>query len=98
MAALLQQSGRCLIGEQAVSGAVDSQPVLPVPGEVFLLRKLLPATPDYDFNIHVMDFAPGQFLNVKEVRDMRALPGSSNVLQNHACGDLQALAAKRTRR
>jgi len=36
-------------------------------GEVFLLRKLLPQTGDYDFNVHVMDFAPGEYLNVKEV-------------------------------
>merc|ERR1712023_81063 len=36
-------------------------------GEVFRLRKLLPASPEYDFNIHIMDFAPGEFLNVKEV-------------------------------
>lgn len=36
-------------------------------GEVFLLRKLLPQTRDYDFNVHVMDFAPGEYLNVKEV-------------------------------
>lgn len=43
------------------------QPILPVDAEVFLLRKLLPQTVDYDFNVHVMDFQPGQFLNVKEV-------------------------------
>lgn len=30
-----------------------------------MLRKLLPASADYDFNIHVMDFKPGEFLNVK---------------------------------
>ncbi|GFZ15377.1 ureidoglycine aminohydrolase [Actinidia rufa] len=34
---------------------------------VFELRKLLPASMPYDFNIHVMDFQPGEFLNVKEV-------------------------------
>ncbi|KAK3243374.1 hypothetical protein CYMTET_46969, partial [Cymbomonas tetramitiformis] len=34
---------------------------------VFDLRKLLPQTEEYDFNIHIMDFKPGQFLNVKEV-------------------------------
>ena len=39
--------------------------MLPVPGEVFALRKLLPATADYDFNIHIMDFHPGEYLNVK---------------------------------
>lgn len=48
-------------------GSVSDRPVLPVPGEVFLLRKLLPQTPNYDFNVHIMDFAPGEFLNVKEV-------------------------------
>ncbi|KAH0902608.1 hypothetical protein HID58_042111 [Brassica napus] len=34
---------------------------------VFELRKLLPAFLAYDFNIHIMDFQPGEFLNVKEV-------------------------------
>ena len=48
-------------------GATQAQPVLPVPDEVFALRKLLPQTGDYDFNVHVMDFLPGQHLNVKEV-------------------------------
>lgn len=47
-------------------GATEEQPVLPVPGEIFVLRKLLPQTSEYDFNIHVMDFEPGEFLNVKE--------------------------------
>lgn len=50
-----------------VHGATQAQPVLPVPGEVFQLRKLLPQTADYDFNVHVMDFLPGEYLNVKEV-------------------------------
>ncbi|BDA47841.1 (S)-ureidoglycine aminohydrolase [Coccomyxa sp. Obi] len=49
------------------SGSTQSLPVLPCAGEVFLLRKLLPQTGDYDFNVHVMDFAPGEYLNVKEV-------------------------------
>ena len=49
------------------TGSVADKPILPVEGEVFLLRKLLPQTGDYDFNIHVMDFQPGQYLNVKEV-------------------------------
>lgn len=48
-------------------GDVEAQPVLPVGGEVFVLRKLLPQTVDYDFNVHVMDFMPGEYLNVKEV-------------------------------
>ena len=34
---------------------------------MFALRKLLPHTADYDFNVHVMDFLPGQHLSVKEV-------------------------------
>lgn len=34
--------------------------MLPVEGEVFRLRKLLPASGDYDFNVHVMDFHPGE--------------------------------------
>ncbi|KAI0557730.1 RmlC-like cupin [Gracilaria domingensis] len=40
----------------------------PVAGEVFELRRLLdPSNPAYDFNIHIMDFHPGEYLNVKEV-------------------------------
>lgn len=50
---------------QCFTGTTAAQPLLPVPGEVFALRKLLPQTPDYDFNVHVMDFQPGEFLNVK---------------------------------
>lgn len=46
-------------------GTTGDKPVLPVPGEVFALRKLLPATSEYDFNIHIMDFHPGEYLNVK---------------------------------
>ncbi|KAK2967380.1 hypothetical protein RJ640_012947 [Escallonia rubra] len=34
---------------------------------VFEFRKLLPTSLPYDFNIHIMDFQPGEFLNVKEV-------------------------------
>lgn len=48
-------------------GRTKEQPILPVPGEVFALRKLLPTTSAHDFNIHVMDFLPGEYLNVKEV-------------------------------
>jgi (S)-ureidoglycine aminohydrolase len=48
-------------------GFTDDSPVLPVEPEVFVLRKLLPGTSDYDFNIHVMDFEPGQYLYVKEI-------------------------------
>lgn len=54
------------IPDQIVS-STDKQPVLETPGEVFELRKLLPASMPFDFNIHIMDFQPGEFLNVKEV-------------------------------
>ncbi|XP_057977737.1 (S)-ureidoglycine aminohydrolase isoform X2 [Malania oleifera] len=54
------------ITEQIV-GSTDKQPLLETPGEVFELRKLLPTSTPYDFNIHIMDFQPGEFLNVKEV-------------------------------
>ncbi|KAL5064232.1 hypothetical protein RYX36_025969 [Vicia faba] len=47
--------------------STDKQPLLETPGEVFELRKLLPSSLAYDFNIHIMDFQPGEFLNVKEV-------------------------------
>ncbi|KAF3530271.1 hypothetical protein DY000_02038796 [Brassica cretica] len=50
-----------------IVGSTDKQPLLETPGEVFELRKLLPASLAYDFNIHIMDFQPGEFLNVKEV-------------------------------
>ncbi|RAL50685.1 hypothetical protein DM860_015832 [Cuscuta australis] len=50
-----------------IVGSTDRQPLLETPGEVFELRKLLPTSLDYDFNIHIMDFQPGEFLNVKEV-------------------------------
>jgi (S)-ureidoglycine aminohydrolase len=48
-------------------GHTQEQPLVPVNGEVFALRKLLPQTADHDFNVHVMDFLPGEHLNVKEV-------------------------------
>jgi len=48
-------------------GHVEDSALLPTAGEVFELRKLLPQTEDYDFNIHVMDFKPGEHLFVKEV-------------------------------
>ena len=50
-----------------LSGATDALPPILSPGEVFELRKLLPSTPEFDFNVHVMDFHPGQYLNVKEM-------------------------------
>jgi (S)-ureidoglycine aminohydrolase len=49
------------------SGSTEDKPLLPVDPEVFGLRKLMPATDDYDFNIHVMDFKPGQYLYIKEI-------------------------------
>lgn len=52
---------------QFITGSTDKQPLLETPGEVFALRKLLPTTSTYDFNIHIMDFQPGEYLNVKEV-------------------------------
>ncbi|XP_026432600.1 (S)-ureidoglycine aminohydrolase-like [Papaver somniferum] len=54
------------IPEQIV-GSTYKQPLLETPGEVFELRKLLPMSAAYDFNVHIMDFQPGEFLNVKEV-------------------------------
>ncbi|KAG5228792.1 (S)-ureidoglycine aminohydrolase [Salix suchowensis] len=54
------------VTEQIV-GSTDQQPLLETPGEVFELRKLPPQSLLYDFNIHIMDFQPGEFLNVKEV-------------------------------
>uniref|UniRef100_A0A0E0LKW1 (S)-ureidoglycine aminohydrolase n=1 Tax=Oryza punctata TaxID=4537 RepID=A0A0E0LKW1_ORYPU len=50
-----------------IVGSTDKQPLLETPGEVFELRKLLPTSLPYDFNIHIMDFQPGEYLSVKEV-------------------------------
>ncbi|GKA44282.1 (S)-ureidoglycine aminohydrolase [Tanacetum coccineum] len=52
---------------EPIVGSTDQQALLDTPGEVFQLRKLLPTSLPYDFNIHIMDFQPGEFLNVKEV-------------------------------
>lgn len=52
---------------QVIIGSTSKQPILDVTPEVFALRKLLPQTADYDFNIHIMDFKPGEYLYVKEV-------------------------------
>ncbi|XP_070679519.1 (S)-ureidoglycine aminohydrolase-like [Malus domestica] len=54
---------------ELIFGSTDEQPLLETPGEVFQLRKLMPASISYDFNIHIMDFQPGEYLNVKEVHD-----------------------------
>jgi (S)-ureidoglycine aminohydrolase len=48
-------------------GLTDDVPVEVPGGEVFRLRRLLNATdPARDFNIHIMDFSPGEFLATKE--------------------------------
>ncbi|KAJ7570621.1 hypothetical protein O6H91_01G128700 [Diphasiastrum complanatum] len=52
---------------ELIIGNTEEQPILETSGEVFALRKLLPTSPTYDFNIHVMDFQPGEYLNVKEL-------------------------------
>ncbi|XP_042406656.1 (S)-ureidoglycine aminohydrolase-like [Zingiber officinale] len=52
---------------EQIIGSTAKQPLLETPGEVFELRKLLPTSAHYDFNIHIMDFQPGEYLNVKEV-------------------------------
>jgi len=50
-----------------VVGHVDLQPNIETPGEVFGLKKLLPQSLEFDVNFHVMDFNPGEHLNVKEI-------------------------------
>uniref|UniRef100_A0A0D9WZ12 Cupin type-1 domain-containing protein n=1 Tax=Leersia perrieri TaxID=77586 RepID=A0A0D9WZ12_9ORYZ len=52
-----------------IVGSTDKQPLLDTPGEVFQLRKLLPTSLPYDFNIHIMDFQPGEYLNVKRDKE-----------------------------
>lgn len=52
---------------ELIIGSTSKQHLLETPGEVFELRKLLPVSLPYDFNVHIMDFQPGEFLNVKEV-------------------------------
>uniref|UniRef100_A0A0D3GR67 Cupin type-1 domain-containing protein n=1 Tax=Oryza barthii TaxID=65489 RepID=A0A0D3GR67_9ORYZ len=52
-----------------IVGSTDKQPLLETPGEVFELRKLLPTSLPYDFNIHIMDFQPGEYLNVKRDKE-----------------------------
>ncbi|GJN32349.1 hypothetical protein PR202_gb20852 [Eleusine coracana subsp. coracana] len=41
-----------------VVGSTDKQPLLETPGEVFQLRKLLPTSLPYDFNIHICISTP----------------------------------------
>ena len=50
---------------QVQIGSTSKQTTMDVAPEVFVLRKLLPQTADYDFNIHIMDFRPGEYLYVK---------------------------------
>ncbi|KAL8473979.1 hypothetical protein ACS0TY_030022 [Phlomoides rotata] len=52
---------------EQIIGSTNEQSLVETPGEIFELRKLLPTSMPYDFNIHIMDFQPGEFLNVKEV-------------------------------
>lgn len=53
---------------KVVVGNVDAQATLdPGAPEVFGLRKLLPLAEEYDFNIHIMDFQPGQYLHCNEM-------------------------------
>jgi len=57
-----------LAGESVPPLIVDHQDNIEVEvpdGEVFRLRRLLPKSKSFDFNIHVMDFDPGEFLNVR---------------------------------
>jgi len=62
-------------GAPYVVGHEADVPVEAVDGEAFDLRRLLPVDDKrYDFNIHVMDFAPGASLAVREVHyHMRGL-------------------------
>ncbi|KAL2607753.1 hypothetical protein R1flu_026326 [Riccia fluitans] len=46
-------------------GMTHRQPLLDTPGKVFALRKLLTTSNAYDFNVHVMEFQPGEYLNEK---------------------------------
>ena len=54
-------------GQKIIVGETDALPNIETPGEIFRLKKLLPQTLEYDVNFHVMDFAPGETLNVKEL-------------------------------
>lgn len=54
--------------QKVIVGNVDDQRVIdPGSPEVFSLRKLLPTSEQYDMNIHVMDFEPGQYLHCNEL-------------------------------
>ncbi|XP_038975498.1 (S)-ureidoglycine aminohydrolase isoform X2 [Phoenix dactylifera] len=41
---------------EQIIGSTDKQPLLETPGEVFELRKLLPTSASYDFNIHEVHY------------------------------------------
>jgi (S)-ureidoglycine aminohydrolase len=47
-----------------IVGSTDKQPLLETPGEVFELRKLLPTSLPYDFNIHVSLINLGLLFNL----------------------------------
>lgn len=47
------------------SSVRECETVVPA-GEVYRLRRLLPLSREFDFNVHVMDFAPGEYLHAKE--------------------------------
>jgi glyoxylate utilization-related uncharacterized protein len=50
---------------------------------MFTLRKLLPERPEVPFNVHIMDFQPGEHLVTKEVHynqhGMLLLQGASSL-------------------
>lgn len=53
---------------KSFTGSEQHIPVEICDGEVFELRRLFDASDkSFDFNIHIMDFNPGEYLNVKEV-------------------------------
>ncbi|XP_066390830.1 probable (S)-ureidoglycine aminohydrolase isoform X2 [Miscanthus floridulus] len=68
-----------------IVGSTDKQPLLETLGEVFQLRKLLPTSLSYDFNIHIMDFQPGEYLNVKVSRASRGYHLDGTVCSSVVC-------------
>jgi (S)-ureidoglycine aminohydrolase len=53
--------------QKVIVGNCEEMPNIETPGEIFKLKKLLPIELNYDVNFHVMDFEPGETLNVKEI-------------------------------